>query len=166
MKIMGQKKINNSDVQKLKLKQTLKSLVECAICILTFEKTLIDDPEQKKKIQKFINNGKKTKEIIDGIRHIEILISLFNTFITGKEQYFVISTLTILKDVKKFDSTEKGFKEFLKLEQESRAKFEKEQQEKKELQEKIAKAREEGKKVEMTYVNGKVTPIIVEEKPN
>jgi len=163
---MGHKKTNKNDVQKLKLKQALKSLVECCICILAFEKSLVDDPEQKKKIQKIIKNGEKTKEIIDGIRHIEILISLFNTFITGKEQYFVISTLTILKDVKKFDSTEKGFKEFLRLEKESRERFEKEQQEKKELQEKIAKAKEEGKKVEMTYVNGKVEPVIIEEKPN
>lgn len=163
---MGHKKTNKSDVQKLKLKQTLKSMCDVAISTLDFELTLIDDPEQQKKIKNIISTCKKAKEKIDQVRHIEILMSLFNAFITGKEQYFVVTALTINKDVKKFDSTEKGFKEFLRLEEESRAKFEKEQQEKKELQEKIAKAKEEGKKVEMTYVNGKVEPVIIEEKPN
>ena len=163
---MGQKKINKTDVQKAQLKQALKSIVDCAICILTFEKSLLNDPEQQKKVQNIIKNGIKTKKVIDEIKHIEILTSLFNTFITGKEQYFVLTTLTILKDAKRFDSTEKGFQEFLRLEQESKAKFEQEQKEKQEIAEKVKKAKEEGKKVEMTLVNGKITPIIVEEKPN
>ena len=163
---MGHKKVNKSDVQKLKLKQVLKSMCEVAITTLDFELTLIEDSEQQKKIKNIISTCKKAKDKIDQVRHIEILMSLFNAFVGGKEQYFVVTALTINKDVKRFDSTEKGFKEFLKLEKESREKFEKEQQEMKERQEKIAKAKEEGKKVEMTYVNGKLEPVIVEEKPN
>ena len=61
---------------------------------------------------------------------------------------------------------EKGFQEFVKLEQEAKAQSQKDYEEKLEQQKIIQKAKEEGKKIEMILQDGKLKPIIVGDKTN
>ena len=60
----------------------------------------------------------------------------------------------------------KGFKDFQQKEIEARAKSEQELKDKMAMQETIRKAKEEGKKIEFSLVDGKLQPTIVEDKAN
>ena len=166
---MGQsKKYDKLSVQKARLKSVFISMLETNSAIMRFQLTLTDDKNDIKGIKKFIKNSQKAIEIISGVNHYEILVSLYNTFISGKETYFCALEKTInRKDtIVKWDRTKKGFDLFLKLESDAKAKSKEEYEKKLKQQEMIRKAKEEGKKVEMVFVDGKLQPHIVEEKPS
>lgn len=166
---MGQsKKYDKLSVQKARLKSVFISMLETNSAIMRFQLTLTDDPTEQKGLKKFIKDSQKAIQIISGVNHYEILVSLYNTFINGKETYFCTLEKTInRKDtIVKWDRTKKGFELFLQLESEAKAKSQEEYEKKLKQQEMIRKAKEEGKKVEMVFVNGKLQPHIVEEKPS
>lgn len=149
-----------------RLKDVIIQMIKVNIDVLRFNLLLDNDPEHKKTYRKLIYHAKQGIETIKSVEHIEILASIYNTFMTGKEQFYVILSENIYKNVKRWDKTEEGFQEFLKLDEEGRKQFEEEKQERLKTQEAIKKAREEGKKIEMTIQNGKIVPVVVEEKPN
>lgn len=149
--------------QREHLQNIFLSLIDSEISILQFQKSIAKEQKDKSGLNKMINKGKKAKNVICDLRHTEILVSLYNSFVNGKEPFFVsLERVLNSKITQKWDKTDKGFKEFLLAEEEARAKSKKDAEEKAKQKEFIANARENGKKVEMIYKNGKLTPVIVE----
>ena len=149
--------------QREHLQNILISIIDSEIAILQFQKSIAKDQKDKSGLNKMINKGRKAKDVIRDLRHTEILISLYNTFVNGKESYFVMVERTITsKNTQKWDKTEKGFKEFVALEEQAKAKSKEEYEERMKQREMIINAKKQGKKVEMIFENGKLTPVIVE----
>lgn len=166
---MGQKtKKTKLDVQKERLKRVFATMLDSEIAIMEFQLTLASEKEHIKGIRKVIKNSLKAKEIVTSITHFEILASLYNAFVNGKESFYVMLSSTIISKnkVTYWDRTKKGFKEFIALEEQAKAQTQKELDERLAQQEMIKKAQEEGKKIEMVYENGKLKPIIVDNKTN
>lgn len=165
---MGHEKKTKLDVQKRRLKSVFYTMLNTNIAIMEFQLTLTDKPDEQKGLKRFIKMSNKAIEIISQVNHYEILVSLYNTFVNGKETYFatLCKTVCMKNTITKWDRTEKGFKLFLELENQAKAKSQEEYNKRIEQQEMIKKAKEEGKKVEMVLVDGKIQPRIVEEKPN
>lgn len=165
MKIEENKKVNN---QKQNLKKIFVSMLETNIAIMKLQITLTNKEEEIKGLKRFIKESNKAIDIINSVSHYEILISLYNTFINGKETYFVTLCKTVnnKKTIVHWDRTKKGFQEFNKLEVEAKAKSKAEYKKKLKEKEMIEKAKQEGKKVEMVYVDGKLQPRIVDEQIN
>ena len=166
---MGHKKeIDKLNVQKERLKKVFNRLLDTEIAIMQFQLTLASEDEHIKGIKKVIKDSEKAKKIVTSITHYEILVSLYNAFINGKESFYVMFSATInaKNKVTYWDRTKKGFQEFIKLEQEAKAQSQKDYEEKLKQQEIIKKAQEEGKKIEMVFQDGKLKPIVVEEKSN
>lgn len=165
---MGHEKKSKLDVQKVRLKSIFLSMLQTNIAIMEFQLTLTDDPKEIKGLKRYIRDTKKAMEIVTSITHYEILASLYNTFLNNKEPFYMLLCQTIIRKdtIVKWDRTEKGFKLFQKLESDAKAKSKEEYEKKLAQQEMIKKAREEGKKVEMVFIDGKLQPHIVEEKSN
>ena len=166
---MGHKEQKSKlDVQKERLKVVFARLLESEIAIMSFQLTLATEEEHIKGIKKVISTCNKAKRIIYGVVHYEILASLYNSFVSGKESFYVMlsSTITSKNKITYWDRTQKGFKEFIALEEQAKAQSQKELDERMKQQEMIKKAQQEGKKIEMVLENGKLKPIIVENKAN
>lgn len=151
--------------QKELLKRLFVKMLETNADIMRFQMTLTDKEEDLKGLKKFVKQTEKAIKIVQSVVHYEILVSLYNTFISQKETYFVTLCKTInnKETIVKWDRTEKGFKLFLQLESEAKAKSKEEYEKKLAQKEMIVKAKEEGKKVEMVYIDGKLEPRIVGE---
>ena len=143
-------------------------MLDSEIAIMEFQLTLTSEPEHIKGIKKVIKDSLKAKDIVISITHFEILASLYNSFVNGKESFYVMlsSTLNSKNKVTYWDRTKKGFKEFIALEEQAKAQTQKELEERLAQQEMIKKAQAEGKKIEMVYENGRLKPIIVDNKTN
>jgi len=166
---MGNKqKTTILDIQKQKLKAVFNALLDTNIAIMQFQMTLTSDKNDIKGLKSFIKDSWKAKEIINSVVHYEILVSLYNTFLNNKETYFMTLCKTVnnKKTIQKWDRTEKGFQMFLALENEAKAKSKEEYEKRVKQQEMIKQAKEQGKKIEMVLVDGKLQPRIVEEKSN
>ena len=164
---MGHKTINKAEVQNKRLKKALSSLIETTIAIMEFNLTLVKEEKDIQITKKLIRDGKKAIETISGIKHNEILVDLYNSFIVGNMPFFVAATRTMSmpKKIKHWD-TEKGFKDFIKAQEKAFEQCDKELEEKKNEREFVEKAKAEGKNVELMYHKGKIKPVVVEEKPN
>lgn len=147
------------------LKAIFTKMLETNIEIMNFQITLTKKEDEIRGLKKFIRYTKKAIDIVNSVKHQDILISLYNAFLNGKETYFMslVRTVNNKDTITKWDKSEKGYKEFLKLEEEARAKSKEEYEKKLAEQKAIQEARASGKKVEMVYENGKLTPRIVEE---
>lgn len=166
---MGHKKeIDKLNVQKERLKAVFNRLLDTEIAIMQFQLTLASEDEHIKGIKKVIKDSEKAKKIVTSITHYEILVSLYNAFVNGKESFYVMFSATInaKNKVTYWDRTKKGFQEFVALEQQAKAQSQKDYEERLKQQEIIKKAKEEGKKIEMVFQDGKLKPIVVEEKSN
>lgn len=156
--------MEKSEKQKEMLKKIFVKMLETNIEIMRFQMTLTDKADEIKGLKHFVKESEKAIKLIQGVRHYEILVSLYNTYINGKETYFMSMCRIINRrdTIVKWDRTEKGFKLFQQLESEAKAKSKEEMEKKKAEQEMIAKAKAEGKQIEMVLENGKITPRIVE----
>jgi hypothetical protein len=166
---MGQnKKINKISVQKEMLKEIFIKMIETNKAIMDFQYTLAKRGKERQAIREIIDKSTSAIDIIKGIDHYEILVSLYNSFINKRETFFVtlVATINRKDTIEKWDKSEEGFKEFLELEEKAIAQSDIEEKELKEKVEIIKKAKEEGKKVELMYIDGKVKPVVVNEKPN
>lgn len=155
-------------LQRLLIINCIKSVLNTNLEILALHKTLFkNNRESLSAIRKNVNYTKKAIVNIDNIKHIEILRSIYQNIISGKETVFALAPALInSKKCKYWDTTEKGFQEFTELESQANeiAKQQLERQIKE--QEMIKKAKEEGKKVEWVYdnVEKRNKPIIVEKE--
>lgn len=167
-KNMGQKSKNKVDVQKDLLKNIFIKMLETNIAIMEFQYTMTKRGKERVGIKSIIDKSKNAIEIVCGIKHYEILVSLYNSFVNRREVFFATICATINKKdtIEKWDNSEEGFNEFLELERKAIEQTDIEEQEMRKNVETIKKAKEEGKKVELLYVDGKVKPVVVSEKPN
>ena len=156
---MEKKKINS-------LKAIICRMINVAEGIVQFQKENDNDPTHKKTYDKLLRHCNSAFHLVFNCQHIEILASLYNSFVSGKEQYYIVLTESIYKNVKKWDTTKKGFEEFLELDRQAREKYQEEVDERIKQQEMIKKAREEGKKIDFVFENGKLIPVVIEENKN
>lgn len=165
---MGHQKVSKLEVQKGRLKSLFLTMISMNIAIMRFQLTLTNDEKEQKGLKKLIKESEKAQQIVTSITHYEILISLYNTFVNKKEILYItlVKSITNKNTISKWDRTEKGFKEFLKLENEAIESAKEKDREQRETLEFIRKAKEQGKKVEMLFKDGKLKPVIVEEKAN
>lgn len=164
---MGHKvEISKIEVQKEYLKQIFVEMLNTNIAIMRFQITMTSKEEERKGLENIVTNTKKAIEIVKGIKHYEILVSLYNRYVNMKEVYFISLCGTILNEKTTYWDTNKGFKEFIEEENKAIEEYNKQAKEKQEQIATIRKAKEEGKKVEMLFKGGKIQPVIVEEKPN
>jgi len=165
---MENQKKSKIEIQKNQLKEIFIKMLETNISVLEFQKTMTQKDNEKKGIDSWIKKSKQGISVIKNVKHYEILVSLYNTYMNGKEPYYILlcNSITSEDTIKKWDKTEEDFKEFLKQEEEARKQCEEETKEKKENAEFIKKAKADGKKVEMMFKDGKLKPVLVEEKAN
>lgn len=141
----------------------ITKLLETNIELMDYYHYIASDTKSKRVCSKSIRQSKLAIEKIQHVKHIEILQSLYNTLVSGKENVFAVGgALICSKKFYYYDNTEQGFAEFMELENEAKEKQRAKFEEQKKTQEMIKKAKEDGKKVEMVYENGKIRPVIVE----
>lgn len=152
-----------------KIENVISKLLDTNIALMDFYKTIAPNEDAKKVCDKSIRQSKKAQKILTSINHDEIVYSLYNSIFTGKEGLFVVaSSLICSKRLKTWDTTEKGFQEFLMLEKQGKEEEQAEIDKKKQEQLAIQKAREEGKKVEYVYdpKEKRTKQVILENKAN
>lgn len=162
------KKSKKLNVQIEQIKDILINMVRVNSAIMRFQYNIAKTGNEKRGLNALIKQSNKAIATIQGIKHYEILISLYNTFVNKKEVYFLsmVKTINNTKTIARWDKTEKGFKEFMKLEEDANQMARQEAKENKEKVDFIRKAKEQGKKVEMLFKDGKLKPVIVEENAN
>ena len=156
--------MEKNDLQKRKLKKLFKDLINTNISIMEFYRDLTDDPKSQKVCRDSIRQSKRALKIIGEVNHVEILTSLYNTFVLNKETYFVTISGVICAKVKKWDTTK--FDEFIRLEEEAKVKSQEEYEEKEKQRKLIEQAKKDGKKVEMVLKDGKIVPVIIDQPKN
>ena len=154
------------NTKKQYLIKIISRLLEANIDLMSYYKALASDDESKKTCAKSIRKSRLALEKIKKVNHIEILQSLYNTLISGKENIFVLAgSLICSKQFYYWDNTKNGFKEFMELENKAKEEQKTKLEEQRKERESIAKAKAEGKKVEMVYdpKTKKLKPSIIEE---
>ena len=122
-----------------------------------------------KVFNKSILQSKKALVLIKEIKHIEILRAVYGDVIGQMSGVLMLGGSEICsKQLKIWDKTEKGLKEFLELQEQNQKIMAQKLKERQESAEIMKKAKEQGKKVEMLYdpVAKKVRPVVMEEKNN
>ena len=156
--------MNKEEIKRKHLIEIIRKVLETNIELMTYYKFFATDEKSRNVCSKSIKQTKKSLERLPHIKHIEILQSLFNAIVSGKEVIFVSAgSLVGGKNVQRWDTTEKGFKEFIKLEEESKKAYEQKVEEERKTREVVSKAKQEGKKVSFALIDGKMKPIIEDE---
>lgn len=160
--------MNGLDEQKKLLKNVFVKMLEATAEIMRFQLSMAKSKKDKDNINGIIDKCHNAIEIVNGIEHYEILVSLYNSFVCCRENFFVCICGTIAKEglIERWDKTEDGFNEFLELEKQAIEQTDKEEKEKMETAKIIQEARAQGKKVELMYKDGKVKPVVVNETLN
>lgn len=143
----------------------LTNLLLTSIEVMSLYKLLASDEKSKEVCKKSIRNAKKALKIVPTIRHNEILYSIYNTLIGGKENIFALSgTIICSSQLKRWDTTEEGFKEFQEIEKQAQTKQREKNEENEKNRKILEEAKKSGKKVEIVYDKGVAKPIIIEDK--
>ena len=151
------------------LTKIIVKLLETNIELMTYFKSIASDKKSVSICSKSIRDSKKALKEIYLVHHEEILQSLYNTLISGKENTFALAgTLICSKNFQKWDKTKKGFQEFLALEEEAHKKHQEKVEEQEKMRKSIEEAKQQGKKVEMVYdeKTKSIKPFVVEDSKN
>lgn len=142
-------------------------LLETSISISEFHKANALNEKNIAICNKHIRECKKAIRNLPNIKHDDIVNSLFKTLTANSMQLFILSpSIVNSKQIKSWDNTKKGYDEFLYLEEEARKINEEKEKQRLADKEAIEKAKAEGKKVDLVYENGRMKPVITEEKNN
>lgn len=148
----------------------IKNLINTNLSVLDLHKTIFKkNKESMVAIEKNIRISKKALRNIEKIQHIEILRSIYQNVISGKEAVFAFAPALInSKKCKYWDTTKKGFEEFTILENEANEIAKKKLEQQIKEQQMVEQAKKEGKKVEYVYDNTEKRnkPMIIEENNN
>ncbi len=141
--------------------KTAKSLMEYYHAIASTRKAKLICNKSIKSIETAINHLRQ-------IKHIKVLEYIYSTFIGNNVIAYSISGQVVMsKKMLEYD-TDEGIKELEELIEENRKKAIEKEKQRKENAEAIARAKEQGKKVEMVWDKDTKTakPMIIEEKDN
>lgn len=142
-------------------------LLETSIAISEFHKANALNDKNIAICDKHIRSCKKALRKVKEIKHEDIVNSLFKTLTANAMQLFIFAPQLInSKQVKIWDTTKKGYDEFLYLEEEARKINEEKEKQRLADKQAIEKAKAEGKKVDLIYKDGQMRPVITEEKNN
>lgn len=145
----------------------ISKMLESNIAIMTCYKNTQKDTKIISVCEKSIRESKKALRYLPTIKHDDIIDSLFRTLTVNSVQLFtIIGPLINGKQVKDWDNTENGYQEFLHLEEEAQQIAEEKKKQQIADQEAIKKAKEQGKKVDYVYKDGKMKPVVMEEDNN
>lgn len=142
----------------------LTKIIEANIEIIKLRKEETTDPKSKSVCNKAIRISNKAIEMLPHIKHIEILEALYNSLIAPNERYFMmVAPVIASKNTTRWDSSEKGFTEFLEENEKARQKWEEEQKTKEAYMKAVKQAQETGGKVEWIkdQTTGKVVPTVI-----
>jgi len=145
--------------------RVINSLLDTNIELMKYLKGIATDDESRKVCNKCIRQSKKAKLVLPTIYHDEIINYIFASLFAGKEHYYAISSAIITsKKIENWDKTEDGYNEFLFEQEQAKKEQEQKIKERKEQHELMAKAKAEGKKIEMVFdkASGKIVPVIVD----
>lgn len=173
---MGQEELKLNKTPKLTINEEKKFLVNILtklmhtnIAIMELYKKIAVDEKSVEICDKSIEQCNVGLVKIRRIKHIDILRSLYGQLIANREPYFASSgSLCSYEKIDEWDNDEEKFNEFMESENKDREEIARKQQEVIEQRDKINKAREEGKKVEMLYDEKTKTmkPVIVDDIEN
>ena len=147
----------------------LTKIIQTNIEIVNYRKSMATEQKHIDICNKMLRMCNKAIRELPKIKHSDIINSLYNSLVIRNESWFsYIAPSVVSPTTKKWDTTKKGYEEFLRLEEEAqeiaKAKFE-EQQKQREI---IKQAKENGDKIEMQWDNEtkSLKPIIVKENNN
>lgn len=154
-------------MHKNKLKRCLINLLKLNLTVIDLYETTTDDEKVLETYKRARNDTLHSIEVIKGIKHEEILMEIYSSFVIPYESVLANVGVFLANEngPELWDSSEDEFKKFQDLVESNRKEYEKEQEEKRKTQELIAKAKQDGKKVELVYDEStkKMKPIVVEE---
>ena len=143
-------------------------IMETGIEIATMRKNLTKDEKFKASCDKVIRQNKKAIRYLPSIKHEDIIVSLYNSFVTRTEVavFGLLAPVVNHKNTHRWDNTEDGYKEFLALEEEAKKRMEEKRKENEEKMKKFADAKARGDKIEMMYNPNtkKLEPIITKKE--
>lgn len=149
-----------------KIISVLNRIIDVAIAMCDLNKTLTNDKVARQKLNKFAKMCEKAKEYLPTIKHDEVLFGIYKNVVTGKESLYTMCPSLILHKATKHFDTEKGFKEYLKLEKVAAEEEKKAAEKILEKQKAVANAKQEGKNVEFVYKDGKMEQVVVDKGNN
>ena len=143
-------------------------IMETSIEIATMRKNLTKDEKLKANCDKVIRENKKAIRYLPSIKHQDIIVSLYNSFVTRAEVSFfcLLAPVVNHKNTHKWDGSEDGYKEFLALEEEAKEIAKQKAIENEEKKKKFEEAKARGDKIEMMYnpKTKKLEPIITKKE--
>lgn len=144
----------------------LYKVIDVAIAMCDYNKSLTKDKIARQKLNKFAKMCEKAKEYLPTIKHDDVLYGIYKNVIIGKEPVYTMCPSLILHKATKHFDTEKGHKEYVKLEKVAKEEEIKANEKLKDKQKAVAKAKSEGKDVEYVYKDGKMQQVIVDKGNN
>lgn len=142
----------------------LSEIIQVSILLCDYNKSLTKDAEKRKKLNKYRKICLKASEQLYHFKHDEVVYSIYKNVVVGKEALFTMCPSLINHKASKYFDTDKGFKEFLKLEEQSAIEEKKAQEEILKKQKSIENAKKDGGKLDFVMKNGKLEPVIVKEE--
>ena len=102
----------------------IKNILKLHIEIVSMRKCTLTDKQALSICNKCIRDSKKSLKNIEKIKHKDIIESLYNTLVSKNETWFYFfAPLINGKNVKRWDSTKIGYKEFQELEREAQVDY-------------------------------------------
>lgn len=156
------------------LKRVISTLLETQIALLDFsllnigkkklESKVLGNEEEFNKLDEMQKKYKKGKKMcyklqqkLGEITKIDVLQSIYVNLISGKEVIWAYAPALVHQGI--YFCTKKGYKEFLKIQEEERQKALAKIEEEKRIKEAIS----QGKKVENIVADGKIKKVIVDD---
>lgn len=151
---------------KTEIIKILNKIIDVSEELTIFNKSLVKDPNERTKFNKFLKLCQQAREYLPTIKHEDVLVSLYRNIVCGKESVYTMCPALICHKATRHFDTEKGHAEFLKLEKVAREEEKKAAEEIAKKRETIKIAKEQGKKLDFIVKDGKMEQVVVDTKDN
>ena len=151
---------------KTEIIKILNKIIDVSEELTIFNKTLVKDPKERTKFNKFLKLCQQAKEYLPTIKHEDVLESLYRNIVCGKESVYTMCPALICHKATRHFDTEKGHEEFLKLEKVAREEEKKAAEEIAKKRENMKLAKEQGKNLDFIVKDGKMEQVVVDTKDN
>ena len=151
---------------KTEIIKILNKIIDVSEELTIFNKSLIKDPKERTKFNKFLKLCQQAREYLPNIKHEDVLTSLYRNIVCGKESVYTMCPALICHKATRHFDTEKGHAEFLKLEKVAREEEKKAAKEIAKKRETMKIAKEQGKNLDFIVKDGKMEQVVVDTKDN